>query len=86
MILHHLAPASRRSSSEDAAHPAFRPIVTPWRKALGDNADARYHDAKVDPGGTYRVAGPHGGAVYVSFTVEAGGRGRCVPDRAPSGC
>jgi hypothetical protein len=71
VVLQHLATALETQFDEDPAHPTFRPIVTSWRKALGDNADARYHDARVDPAGTYRVRGNLAGAVYVSFTVEA---------------
>lgn len=72
VVLHHLATGFETQFEQDAAHPTFRPIVTPWRKALGDNADAMYHDACIDPAGTYRVRGRMAGAVYVSFTVEAG--------------
>jgi len=72
VIVHHLGTGIETQFEDDAAHPTFREIVTPWRKALGDNADARYHDARVHPAGTYRVRGRTGGAVYVSFTVEAG--------------
>ena len=50
VIVHHLATAVETQFEQDAAHPTFREIVTPWRKALGDNADARYHDAVVHPG------------------------------------
>jgi hypothetical protein len=79
VIVHHLAIGIETQFEDDAAHPAFRPIVTPWRKALGDNADARYHDARVHPAGTYRVRGRTGGAVYVSFTVEAGAEDGAFP-------
>jgi hypothetical protein len=72
VVLHHLGTGIETQLEEDAAHPVFREIVVPWRKALGDNADARYHDAKIHPAGTYRVRGRTEGAVYVSFTVEAG--------------
>lgn len=57
---------------EDAAHPRFRPIVSPTRKFTGDNADAIYFDTPVDPRRTYRVRGNTAGAVYMSLTVEAG--------------
>ena len=79
VILHHLGTGIETQFEDDAAHPMFREIVTPWRKALGDNADARYHDAKVHPAGTYRVRGRTGGAVYVSFTVEAGAEDGAFP-------
>ena len=78
-ILHYVATGIETQFEEDAAAPTFRSIVTPWRKALGDNADAMYHDAKIDPAGTYRVAGSTGGAVYVSFTVEAGAEDGAFP-------
>jgi hypothetical protein len=79
VILHHLATGFETQFVQDSAHPVFREIVTPWRKALGDNADARYHDAVVHPAGTYRVRGRTEGAVYVSFTVEAGAEGGRFP-------
>jgi hypothetical protein len=50
VVLHHLGTGIETQFEDDAAHPAFRAIVSPWRKALGKT----------------------GGAVYVSFTVEAG--------------
>jgi hypothetical protein len=56
----------------DPAAPSFRRIVSPSRKFTGDNADAIYLDAPVDPGRRYRVRGEMNGAVYVSFTVEIG--------------
>ena len=71
-VLAHLGTAIETQMADDPAHPVFREIVTPWRKSLGDNADARYHDARVHPAGRYEVRGNTGGAVYVSFTVEAG--------------
>lgn len=79
VVLHHLATGLETQFEEDAAAPTFRAIVTPWRKALGDNADAMYHDAKIDPAGTYRISGRTGGAVYVSFTVEAGAEDGAFP-------
>jgi hypothetical protein len=78
-VTHLLAAGLETQFEDDAAHPVFRPIVTPWRKALGDNADARYHDAPVHPAGTYRVRGRTAGAVYVSFTVEAGAADGAFP-------
>jgi len=79
VILHHVATGLETQFEDDAAAPTFRSIVTPWRKALGDNADAMYHDAKIDPAGTYRIAGRTAGAVYVSFTVEAGAEDGAFP-------
>jgi hypothetical protein len=79
VIMHHVGTGIETQLEDDASWPVFREIVTPWRKALGDNADARYHDAKVHPAGTYRVRGRTEGAVYVSFTVEAGAEDGAFP-------
>ncbi|MCS5638543.1 MAG: DUF1214 domain-containing protein [Myxococcota bacterium] len=57
---------------EDARHPRFLPIVSPSRKFTGDNADAVYYEAVIDPRLAYRVRGNAGGAVYTSITLEAG--------------
>jgi hypothetical protein len=81
LVTHLLAIGLETQFEDDAAHPVFRAIVTPWRKALGDNADARYHDAPVHPAGVYRVRGRMAGAVYVSFTVEAGAVDGAFPSR-----
>ncbi len=66
---------------DDPAAPVFRPIVTSTRKSLGDNPDALYYDACVSSSFAYRVTGRRAGAVYVSFTVEAGGEGGRFPER-----
>ncbi len=79
VVLHHVGTAVETQLEDDPAHPVFREIVTPWRKSLGDNADARYHDARVHPAGAYRVRGSTGGAIYMSFTVEAGADGGAFP-------
>jgi hypothetical protein len=54
----------------DATRPRFQRIVSATRKITGDNADAIYYDAPVDPRYAYRVRGRMDGAVYVSFTIE----------------
>ena len=66
---------------DDPRQPVFRQIVTSTRKSLGDNADAIYFDAPVSSEYTYRVSGRMAGAVYVSFTIEAGGAGGGFPKR-----
>ncbi len=66
---------------DDPRQPVFRQIVTSTRKSLGDNADALYFDTAVDPQFAYRVTGRTAGAVYVSFTVEAGGADGAFPKR-----
>src|SRR5580692_1367074 len=66
---------------DDPRQPVFRQIVTSTRKSLGDNADALYFDAPVSAEYAYRVTGRMAGAVYVSFTIEAGGAGGGFPTR-----
>lgn len=66
---------------DDPRSPVFRQIVTSTRKSLGDNADAIYFDAPVSAEHAYRIRGLTAGAVYVSFTVEAGGAGGAFPER-----
>lgn len=71
VVLDHLATAFETQFRDSAARPVLREIVTPWRKALGDNADAVYHDAAVHPAGVYEITGTSPGSVYLSITVEA---------------
>lgn len=66
---------------DDPAQPVFRQIVTSTRKAMGDNADAIYYDASISSRYSYRVRGRIGGAIYVSFTMEAGGPTGGFPER-----
>jgi len=66
---------------DDPRQPVFRQIVTSTRKSLGDNADALYFDAPVSADHAYRVTGSTAGAVYVSFTIEAGGTEGAFPER-----
>jgi hypothetical protein len=56
----------------DTGRPRFVDIVGPYRKWGGDNADAFYQYAPVDPARTYRVSGTRGDAVYFSLTVYGG--------------
>ncbi len=56
----------------DPARPRFVDIVGPTRKWGGDNADAFYQYAIVDPARTYRVTGRAADAVYFSLTVYGG--------------
>ena len=78
-VMAHLATAFETQFVNDVSNPVFRPLVTPWRKSLGDNPDARYYDAPVDPNGVYRITGNTAGAVYISFTIEAGAEGGAFP-------
>lgn len=56
----------------DPARPEFVKIVSPTRKFGGDNADAYYYFAPLDPARTYRVRGRMGDAVYLSLCVYGG--------------
>ena len=58
----------------DDANPRFVDIVGPYKKWGGDNADAFYMFAPIDPARTYRVRGRRGDAVYFSLTVYGGPR------------
>ncbi len=56
----------------DRDRPRFVDIVGPYRKWGGDNADAFYRFAPIDPSRTYRVTGRRGDAAYLSLTVYGG--------------
>lgn len=56
----------------DTARPTLVPIVGPTRKFGGDNADAVYCFAALDPRRTYRVRGRRVDSVYLSLTVYGG--------------
>jgi hypothetical protein len=56
----------------DTANPRFVDIVGRYEKWGGDNADAFYQYAPIDPSRTYRVTGQRGDAVYLSLTVYGG--------------
>lgn len=56
----------------DPDRPVFVRIVSPTRSFTGDNADAVYYETPVSDTQTYRVRGNMAGAVYTSFTMEAG--------------
>lgn len=58
----------------DPANPRFVEIVGPYKKWGGDNADAYYVFAPLDPARTYRVRATIGDAVYWSLTVYGGPR------------
>jgi hypothetical protein len=66
---------------DDPSQPVFRRIVTSTRKSMGDNADAIYYDASISSRYAYRVRGRIAGAIYVSFTLEAGGPDGGFPER-----
>jgi hypothetical protein len=56
----------------DTGRPQFVDIVGPYKKWGGDNADAYYKFAPIDPSRTYRIRGHRGDAVYLSLTVYGG--------------
>jgi hypothetical protein len=56
----------------DTRRPRFVDIVGPYKKWGGDNPDAFYQYAPIDPSRTYRVRGRRGDALYVSLTVYGG--------------
>lgn len=56
----------------DPRRPLFHRWLSPTKKLLGDNPDAVYYGAVVDPAGTYRIRGNTQGACYTSFSVETG--------------
>src|SRR4029077_489291 len=56
----------------DATRPRFVDIVGPYKKWGGDNVDAFYQYAPIDPARTYRVRGRKGDAVYFSLSVYGG--------------
>ena len=56
----------------DTARPRFVEIVGPYKKWGGDNADAFYCYAPIDPTRTYLVTVEPGDAVYLSLTVYGG--------------
>jgi hypothetical protein len=58
----------------DTGRPRFVEIVGPYKKWGGDNADAFYCYAPIDPARTYRVRVQPGDAVYLSLTVYGGPR------------
>jgi hypothetical protein len=65
----------------DPERPSFRKIVSPTQKLLGDQPDALYSEAPLRGDRPYRIRGNTAGAVYTSFTVEAGGEVGGYPDR-----
>jgi len=65
----------------DPERPVFRRIVSPTRKLLGDNPDAVYFESAIAGDRRYRIRGNTAGAVYTSFTIEAGGADGGYPAR-----
>ena len=56
----------------DTARPRFADINTPYRHDRawgGDNTDAYYAFAPIDPRRTYRISGTRGDSIYFSLTI-----------------
>lgn len=71
--LTHILQSALYSHQEfDPERPVFNRIVSPTRSFTGDNSDAVYFETPVAAGHTYIVRGNIAGAVYTSFTMEAG--------------
>lgn len=71
--LTHILQSALYSHQEfDPQRPVFNRIVSPTRSFTGDNSDAVYFETPVAPGNEYIVRGNIAGAVYTSFTMEAG--------------
>ena len=56
----------------DRDNPRFVDVTGPYQRWGGDNSDAFYQIAPVDPNRTYRVTGNRGDSVYLSITVYGG--------------
>ncbi len=52
--------------------PSFVKLLSPIRKIGGDNADALYYFAPLNPGRGYEVRGTMGSAAYLAFTTYGG--------------
>ena len=56
----------------DKDNPRFVDVIGPYLKWGGDNSDAFYQLAPVDPDRRYKVSGNRGDSVYLSITVYGG--------------
>ncbi len=73
-LLTHIVQSALFAHQElDPDRPVFMRIVAPTRSFTGDNSDAVYFETPVAGGREYVVKGNITGAVYTSFTLEAGG-------------
>ena len=77
-LLHTLIHALQTWFEADPARPFFVSFVDRHKKMLGDNPDARYHQAVINSAHRYRIFGNLAAATYTSFTVEMG-----VGDESP---
>lgn len=65
----------------DKDNPNLVDVISPYQKWGGDNSDAYYQLAPLDPTRTYRVTGNRGDAVYMSMTVYGGPGGGLYNNR-----
>jgi hypothetical protein len=76
-MAHTLQAALEFWTDADPARPVFTRFVGPHKKLLGDNPDALYYFAAIDPQRRYVIRGDVEAAVYTSITIERGsGDGR----------
>lgn len=72
-ILHHLHVALSLIAEADPDRPVFRRTADMRMKFLGDNPDALYYTAFINPTRAYRIRGNTGGADFTSFSFERAG-------------
>jgi hypothetical protein len=80
-LMHVLHSGMEQWLEADPQRPRVVRFVTPTLKLLGDNPDAIYFTAPLDPKRHYRVRGNTGGAVYTSLTIEGGNADGHYPKR-----
>jgi hypothetical protein len=80
-LMHVLHSGIEQWLEADPLRPRAVRFVTPTLKLLGDNPDAIYFTAPLDPKRSYRVRGNTGGAVYTSLTIEGGNSDGHYPKR-----
>jgi len=80
-LMHVLHSGMEQWLEADPLRPRAVRFVTPTLKLLGDNPDAIYFTAPLDPKRRYRVRGNTGGAVYTSLTIEGGNADGHYPKR-----
>jgi hypothetical protein len=80
-LMHALHSGIEQWLEADPQRPRAVRFVTPTLKLLGDNPDAIYYTAPLDPKRRYRVRGNTGGAVYTSLTIEGGNSEGHYPKR-----
>jgi hypothetical protein len=80
-LMHVLHSGMEQWLEADPTHPRAVRFVTPTLKLLGDNPDAIYYTAPLDPKRRYRVRANTGGAVYTSLTIEGGNSEGHYPKR-----